>query len=161
MTMQQLKSHPKVYWIWNHRRWCLENVPDGPGSEGETIHGWKKANWDRELYVVENMLDRDARNCECLNGLVCPRSNNLQLSLTFREVQAWDYRRYVLASYPNPRSTSDELAYTKKKIESNFSNFSAWHQRSEVYMSNANTRELLQQAKESGLSSDFNCESTI
>jgi len=125
-TMQQLKSHPKVYWIWNHRRWCLENVSDGPGSEGVPLHGWKKANWDRELYVVENMLERDARN-----------------------FLAWDYRRYVLASHPNPRSTQDELVYTKKKIENNFSNFSAWHQRSKVYMSNADTRELLQQAKES------------
>lgn len=65
MTMAALKAHPKVYWIWNHRRWCLENVPGGPGLEGEIdFFGWKKANWDRELYVVEKMLDADARNCQ-------------------------------------------------------------------------------------------------
>jgi geranylgeranyl transferase type-2 subunit alpha len=64
MTMAGLKSHPKVYWIWNHRRWCLENVPNGPGLEGENDHsGWKKANWDKEMYVVEKMLDADPRNC--------------------------------------------------------------------------------------------------
>lgn len=65
MTTAALKAHPKVYWIWNHRRWCLENVPDGPGGndiEGDP-HGWKKANWDRELFIVEKMLDADARNC--------------------------------------------------------------------------------------------------
>jgi geranylgeranyl transferase type-2 subunit alpha len=65
MTMSALKKHPKVYWIWNHRRWCLENVPDGPGGDGEEdANGWKQANWTRELQVVERMLDADARNCE-------------------------------------------------------------------------------------------------
>ncbi|KII88727.1 hypothetical protein PLICRDRAFT_41947 [Plicaturopsis crispa FD-325 SS-3] len=114
MTTAALKAHPKVYWIWNHRRWCLENVPDGPGgndSEGDP-HGWKKANWDRELFIVQKMLDADARN-----------------------FLAWDYRRYVLASMPVPRSDASELAYTRRKIDANFSNFSAWHQRSKVFSS--------------------------
>ncbi len=47
-------------------------------------------------------------------------------------VMAWNYRRYVLASMPVPRSEFAELAYTLKKIESELSNFSAWHQRSKV-----------------------------
>jgi geranylgeranyl transferase type-2 subunit alpha len=94
-----------VYWIWNHRRWCLENIPDGPDDSKE----WKKDAWDGELYVVEKMLDADSRN-----------------------FQAWNYRRYVLASMPVPRSLASEFNYTTRKIESNFSNFSAWHQRSKV-----------------------------
>jgi len=112
MTTTALKAHPKVYWVWNHRQWCLENVPDGPGEEGAERYGWKKANWDRELFVVEKMLDADARN-----------------------FHAWNYRRYVLASMPVPRTEISELAYTTRKIEANFSNFSAWHQRSKVYTS--------------------------
>ena len=64
MTMAALKAHPKVYWLWNHRRWCLERVPDGPGGEGSSeYHGWKTARWEEELRVVEKMLDADARNC--------------------------------------------------------------------------------------------------
>lgn len=58
--MTFLRMHPKVYWIWNHRRWCLENVPEGP--TGDPL-GWKKAHWTMELRAVEKMLDADARNC--------------------------------------------------------------------------------------------------
>jgi len=67
-------------------------------------------NWRQELFVVEKMLDADARN-----------------------FLAWDYRRYVLASMPVKKPEIEEFAYTTKKIEANFSNFSAWHQRSKIY----------------------------
>jgi geranylgeranyl transferase type-2 subunit alpha len=132
MTMSALKAHPKVYWIWNHRRWCLENVPTGPGtSEGEaSFLVWKQAAWDKELYVVEKMLDADSRNCAVSSSLIAW----LKLIWTM-SVQAWDYRRYVLGSMPVSRSELSELAYTRNKIESNFSNFSAWHQRSKVLTS--------------------------
>lgn len=50
-------------------------------------------------------------------------------------VHAWSYRRYVLASMPVQRPETAELDYTLRKIEANFSNFSAWHQRSKVYAS--------------------------
>ena len=48
---------------------------------------------------------------------------------------AWDYRRYILASMPIRRPEKAELSYTTKKIEANFSNFSAWHQRTKVLSS--------------------------
>jgi geranylgeranyl transferase type-2 subunit alpha len=74
MTTTALKAHPKVYWIWNHRQWCLENVPDGPGQDSSNLYGWKKANWDRELFVVEKMLDADPRNCPFLKFARCSNS---------------------------------------------------------------------------------------
>ena len=65
-----------------------------------------------------------------------------QLSVSFTQAEkiirdtvlvlAWDYRRYVVASMPARRPDKAELAYTTKKIEANFSNFSAWHQRTKV-----------------------------
>jgi len=63
--MSALKAHPKVYWIWNHRRWCLENLPNGPGQEGDAdFMGWKQSSWDKELGLVELMLLADPRNCK-------------------------------------------------------------------------------------------------
>ena len=59
----------------------------------------------------------------------------MPLGFSIRLVIAWDYRRYVLASMPVRRSEKAELAYTTKKIEANFSNFSAWHQRTKVLSS--------------------------
>ncbi|OCH87422.1 rab-protein geranylgeranyltransferase [Obba rivulosa] len=106
-TTAALKLHPKVYWIWNHRQWCLGQVPDGPTEEDP--NGWRQAYWNKELFVVERMLDADARN-----------------------FHAWNYRRNVLANMPVKRPLRAELDYTTRKIEANFSNFSAWHQRSKV-----------------------------
>lgn len=62
-TMSALKVHPKVYWIWNHRRWCLENIPNAPDEEDR--QAWKNASWEKELTVVEKLLDADPRNCRC------------------------------------------------------------------------------------------------
>ena len=61
LTETYLRAHPKVYWIWNHRRWCLQNVPNGPTEDDPK--GWETANWKKELFVVEKMLNVDARNC--------------------------------------------------------------------------------------------------
>lgn len=79
--------------------------------------------------MLEAMLDADARNCTC--PLHTARS-----APAHRSVHAWDYRRYVIASLPKtftpPRTATDELKYTQKKIESSFSNFSAWHLRTKL-----------------------------
>ena len=65
LTTAALRAHPKVYWIWNHRRWCLANVPDGPGTSKEgDVNGWRQDYWNKELYIAERMLEADARNCK-------------------------------------------------------------------------------------------------
>jgi geranylgeranyl transferase type-2 subunit alpha len=61
MTTKALKVHPKIYWVWNHRRWCLEHIPEGPDSAD--TQAWRRSTWERELFIVEKMLEADARNC--------------------------------------------------------------------------------------------------
>lgn len=113
-----------MYWIWNHRKWCLESVPLGP----DETEGWRNEFWKMELMLIEKMLDMDARNCE---STLLHQHWRVLMS-----VHAWAYRRYVLkslpASYNPPRTPHDELKYTQKKIEANFSNFSAWHCRTKI-----------------------------
>lgn len=70
-TSTALRQHPKVYWIWNHRRWCLEHIPQSPAADNPSQ--WREAAWNKELFVVEKMLDADPRNCEQLYccGWIC------------------------------------------------------------------------------------------
>lgn len=138
LTTVALKDNPKVYWLWNHRRWCLENIPDGPLIDGQPSRQWVTSSWDKELSVVEKMLNTDPRNCQpCLILLV-----NLSNIRNSKKVHAWNYRRYVLASMPVQRPDTAELAYTGRKISASFSNFSAWHQRSKIYSSLWNSGQL-------------------
>lgn len=48
--MQLIRINPKSYWLWNHRRWCLESMPN--------------PDWMAELGLVEKLLAMDARNCK-------------------------------------------------------------------------------------------------
>lgn len=127
-TTTSLKRYPKVYVIWNHRRWCLEHIPDGPDTETD---GWKKSTWSQEMMIVEKMLAVDGRNCKStVKYMYLHLDHNLSM-----KVHAWDYRRYILAHCPpsQKRTDADEITYTTRHIEKNHSNFSSWHQRSLVY----------------------------
>lgn len=97
-----LMRFPKTYWLWNHRKWCLETAA--------------KPDWKKELAMVTYALAKDERN-----------------------FHAWNYRRYVLAKYEETLPEAHrgavkpkEFEFTEEKINKNFSNFSAWHQRSKV-----------------------------
>lgn len=114
-----LKNFPKCYWIWNHRAWLLQQASEYlPSSSAKTL-------WQQELGLVSKMLGYDSRN-----------------------FHGWSYRRQVIraldhldhlehtqkgegddAQGQKPTMTEHEFAYTTKMINSNLSNFSAWHNR--------------------------------
>ncbi|CAG8587141.1 16044_t:CDS:10 [Acaulospora morrowiae] len=94
------RLNPKSYWIFNHRRWCLETMPT--------------PDWQGELTLVGRILDMDSRN-----------------------FHAWDYRRYVISKLSSTEAGDTEIRknefdFTTTKINQNFSNYSAWHQRSKL-----------------------------
>ncbi len=71
LTEHALRSHPKVYWIWNHRKWCLEQYPiDDADAKGTEAVGSTSAvpptarKWQIEMKLVDKMLELDGRNCE-------------------------------------------------------------------------------------------------
>lgn len=72
--------------------------------------------WQAELALLEKLFKLDGRN-----------------------FHAWDYRRYVISklrqSRPAETLDAEELAFSGKQIEANFSNFSAWHYRSKLLQS--------------------------
>ncbi|KAL8947196.1 MAG: hypothetical protein Q9222_006495 [Ikaeria aurantiellina] len=107
-----LRQYPKCYWIWNYRFWLLEEASRLLPST--TAYDF----WQKELALVGKMLSLDGRN-----------------------FHGWGYRRKVIAALEKLSSsmestgksmTESEFEYTTKMVESNLSNFSAWHRRSKL-----------------------------
>ena len=106
LVEQCVRRNPKSYWVWNQRVWATEQLQQRGGG----------CDWSRELALTEQMLKWDARNFHC-----------------------WCYRRFVtskLAAVMGQEGdlvlAKDELEFARKKIEENFSNYSAWHHRSKL-----------------------------
>lgn len=115
-TVPLLMEHPKCYWIWNYRMWMLEKA--------NYLLDDAKRVWVEELGLISKMLGKDERN-----------------------YHAWAYRRYVVAQLESPKfggnsMVESEFEYTKQKLLSNFSNFSAWHNRSELLSRLVDLRDL-------------------
>jgi geranylgeranyl transferase type-2 subunit alpha len=101
-----IKQYPKCYWIWNHRSWLLATATEHlPAKTAVQL-------WQGELALDGKMLALDSRN-----------------------FHAWDYRRKIVSELErlsNKSMVEPEFEYTTKMIQSNLSNFSAWHNRSQL-----------------------------
>lgn len=108
-VMPLLKATPKCYWIWKYRQWILmQTILRLPVSVSRHV-------WEKELGLTSLLLSKDQRN-----------------------FHAWSYRRFVVAKLESDELqgqslVEDEFAYTEKILFSlNLSNFSAWHNRSQL-----------------------------
>ncbi|CAJ0555050.1 Ff.00g051150.m01.CDS01 [Fusarium sp. VM40] len=116
-TVPLLLEFPKCYWIWNYRLWTLDRAI-------ERLHiSLAYRIWQEELGLVSKMLVKDRRN-----------------------FHAWGYRRHVVAQLESPvlngqSLVEPEFEYTTTKIRDDLSNFSAWHNRSQLIPRLLNERE--------------------
>ncbi|RLV94355.1 Geranylgeranyl transferase type-2 subunit alpha [Spathaspora sp. JA1] len=126
--LSQLKKVPKCYWLWNHRRWCLFELVN--------LHS---VNWMYEFQVVSKLLTLDARN-----------------------FHGWQYRRFIVENIERESVSKDpeneslvllriklaEFEYTTDKIQNDFSNFSAWHNRANLIPKIYNLKSSLEEVAE-------------
>ncbi|KAI6756488.1 hypothetical protein HG530_012224 [Fusarium avenaceum] len=116
-TVPLLLEFPKCYWIWNYRLWTLDRAIE------RLDISLACRIWEEELRLVSKMLVKDRRN-----------------------FHAWGYRRHVVAQLESPvlngqSLVEPEFEYTTTKIRDDLSNFSAWHNRSQLIPRLLNERE--------------------
>jgi geranylgeranyl transferase type-2 subunit alpha len=123
-TVPLLISYPKCYWIWNYRRWLLEE------AERRLDNAIARRLWEEELGLVGKMLTRDERN-----------------------FHGWSYRRFVVSKLEALRTDEEgslveqEFAYTDKMIKAKLQNFSALHYRSKLLPSMLHERKADRKAR--------------
>ncbi|KAL5345119.1 Rab geranylgeranyltransferase [Pseudogymnoascus australis] len=126
-----LKQWPKCYWIWNHRIWLLQQATlrlDVPVA---------RRLWEEELGLCNYMLVRDSRN-----------------------FHGWGYRRMVIEKLESPSLNGkslveEEFTYTTKMVNANLSNFSAWHNRSQLIPRLLDERNASDEARKEFLDEEF------
>ncbi|KAJ6805241.1 geranylgeranyl transferase type-2 subunit alpha 1 [Iris pallida] len=137
-----LEMNPEVYTAWNYRKMAFE-YHLGHESEPQPVDSLV----DDELRTVEMALRRNPKCYGAWHHRKWVLSQGLMdvdfdrefrlldqlLKADSRNFHGWNYRRFV-AKLKNVAEV-DELKFTMDMINTNFSNYSAWHNRS-VLLSN-------------------------
>ncbi|KAH3663536.1 hypothetical protein OGAPHI_004937 [Ogataea philodendri] len=101
-TVGHLKRFPKCYWIWNHRKWCLEYD--------------SLTNWDNEMVLIDKFLEADSRNYHVWQ---------------YRRYVI-DRMKLAQSPKQQAQTDLQEFEYTTKQISKDISNYSALHNRSRL-----------------------------
>jgi len=149
LSFKLLEINPEAYTAWNYRKLAFQhNVKEL--SDPEAI----KSAVDDELRVVEVALRQNPKSYGAwyhrkwlLSQKLAPVDFKREfglldklLKMDARNFHGWNYRRFLARFMGVP--DEEELKYTMDKISDNFSNYSAWHNRS-ILLSNL----LIQQSK--------------
>ncbi|PVU98736.1 hypothetical protein BB559_001336 [Furculomyces boomerangus] len=158
-TSELLNLNPELNTVWNYRREILNETFKGLSKEEkqqklndelEYINVSIKKNiksywmWNHRQWILANM---PSPNWNQEAKLV-----DLLFKLDATNFHGWDYRRYVMSKIQETEDKkvviNREFLYTKKKIDQNFANHSAWHYRSKLLP------VILENEKESTLSKE-------
>ncbi|RLM55928.1 hypothetical protein C2845_PM10G18980 [Panicum miliaceum] len=149
LSFKLLEINPEAYTAWNYRKLAFQhNIKEL--SDPEAI----KSAVDDELRVVEVAFKANPKSYGAwyhrkwlLNQKLAPVDSKREfglldklLKVDARNFHGWNYRRFLARFMGVP--DEEELKYTMDKISDNFSNYSAWHNRS-ILLSNL----LIQQSK--------------
>eukprot|EP00090_Calanus_glacialis_P026485 TRINITY_DN41699_c0_g1_i1.p1 TRINITY_DN41699_c0_g1~~TRINITY_DN41699_c0_g1_i1.p1 ORF type:complete len:459 (-),score=139.87 TRINITY_DN41699_c0_g1_i1:77-1417(-) len=136
MTSQVLHANPDIHTLWNIRRECVLALAVESPPEKDKL-------WSKEVELTQQCLMSNPKSygawhhrCYSLDQMSCPPwENELALcdrflSMDERNFHCWDYRQ--IAAKKAGQTPEKELEFTMERINTNFSNYSAWHYRSKL-----------------------------
>ncbi|KAI3927597.1 hypothetical protein MKX01_026530 [Papaver californicum] len=137
LSTRLVETNPELYTAWNYRKLAVEqNIISAIDQDAVRLI------LNEELRVVENALRRNVKSYGAwhhrkwvLSKGLLPLYHEFRLldglqKVDSRNFHAWNYRRFV-AALQNV-SEADELKHTTEMIDTNFSNYSSWHNRSAI-----------------------------
>lgn len=120
------QKNPKSYCAWYQRKWLIDYVDQmlrqlSTASDGIAL--LEVFDFDRELKLCAKLLAVDERNFHCWNY------RNFLLDKKYREVAVVPTGGQEEGGDRGNKRLQEELQDTASLIQTNFSNFSAWHRR--------------------------------
>lgn len=138
-----LRANPDIVTLWNYRKEILLRLKPSKEIINDELYLTEKclqvnpksySAWYHRNWVLDNVdLNPDWNN----ELLLCTK----YLKMDERNFHCWDYRQIVASKCQEPHE--NELNFTMEMIESNFSNYSAWHYRSKLFSAAGKDEECI------------------
>lgn len=136
-----LRANPDIITLWNYRKEILLRLKPSKEIINDELYLTEKclqvnpksySAWYHRNWVIDNVDPSPDWNKELL---LCTK----YLKMDERNFHCWDYRQIVATKCQEPNE--NELEFTMEMIESNFSNYSAWHYRSKLFSASGKDEE--------------------
>lgn len=128
-----LRANPDITTLWNYRKEILLHLKPSKEVINDELYLTEKclqvnpksySAWYHRNWVLDHVDPSPDWNKELL---LCSK----YLKMDERNFHCWDYRKIVASKCQE--SNDNELKFTMEMIDSNFSNYSAWHYRSKLF----------------------------
>lgn len=144
MTSNLLKHTPEITTFWNIRREVLKALSEKEVDRNkEASSAFKNGLLSSELFLTEICLQTNCKSYSAwfhrewvLENMAQPnidkelKTCERFLEMDGRNFHGWDYRRFLVCL--GDREPKQELEFSTRLINGNFSNYSSWHYRSSL-----------------------------